>query len=115
LRRLEKRLDNIVYRLGLANTMSFARQLVSHGHILVDKKRVNIPSFSCLPHQTITLRDTSSISKMIKENLKRRTRKLPNYLSLDVEKLTALVNQEIFEIPSSFNELLVIEYYSNRI
>ncbi|MGL4383535.1 MAG: 30S ribosomal protein S4, partial [Bacilli bacterium] len=60
---LECRLDNIVYRLGLANTRRAARQLVNHGHILVDGKKVDIPSYSLKPGQTIAVKEKSRNSK----------------------------------------------------
>lgn len=116
LRNLEKRLDNIVYQLGWTSTLFCAQQLVSHGHILVNKKCVNVPSFSCFIYSIIKFYNiNNTIVKLIKNNLKIYIRKVPTHLSLNIENLAAVVNQDIFEVPPNFNELLVIEYYSNRI
>jgi len=115
--RIEIRLDNIVYRLGWARTMPHARQLVNHCHILVDKQRVNIPSFSCVPKQTITVRHTISSRRLLRKNLQEHGTDLPSHLCLDTESITATVirgpNRD--EIPLEMNELIVIEYYSNRL
>jgi len=115
IQQLEIRLDNIIYRLGLAPTLPFARQLVNHGHFWVDNKRVTIPRFSCLPQQKITV--NSIIGREVNKNLQNCTQKLPSHLSIHKEEPTAFVHKwaERHEIPINLNELLVIEYYSNRI
>ncbi|MCY7704764.1 30S ribosomal protein S4, partial [Bacillus safensis] len=83
---LETRLDNLVYRLGLARTRRQARQLVNHGHILVDGSRVDIPSFSVKPGQTIALREKSQNLAVLKESVEVNNF-VPEYLSFDAEKL----------------------------
>lgn len=117
LQQLEIRLDNIVHRLGWAPTLPAARQLVNHGHVLVNKECVTISSFSCLPQQVITIQEKSQIRNMIERNFQERLQNLPSHLSLRVENLTAVVNQLVDRrtIPLNLNELLVIEYYSNRL
>lgn len=82
---LESRLDNLVYRLGLARTRRQARQLVTHGHILVDGSRVNIPSYRVKPGQTIAVREKSRNLQVIKEALEANNY-IPDYLSFDPEK-----------------------------
>ncbi|MEN2451795.1 30S ribosomal protein S4, partial [Bacillus sp. JR_15] len=83
---LETRLDNLVYRLGLARTRRQARQLVNHGHILVDGSRVDIPSFSVKPGQTIALREKSQNLAVVKESVEVNSF-VPEYLTFDAEKL----------------------------
>lgn len=83
---LEARLDNIVYRLGLARTRRQARQLVNHGHILVDGSRVDIPSYQVKPGQTISLREKSQNLSAVKEAVEVNNF-VPEYLTFDAEKL----------------------------
>lgn len=110
---LEQRLDNVVYRLGLATTRRQARQLVNHGHITVDGKRVDIPSFLVTPGQVISVREKSkdvSVIKAAAESLFGR----PDYVSFDVETLTGsftrLPRRE--ELSAEINEALIVEYYN---
>ena len=84
---LESRLDNLVYRMGLANTRRGARQIVNHGHILVNGKKVNIPSYSCKPGDVISVKENSADHKAIAEALQ-RTITLPQFVTLDNKKLT---------------------------
>jgi small subunit ribosomal protein S4 len=117
LQKLEIRIDNIVYRLGWRPTLPFARQLVNHGHILVNKKRVTIPSFSCLPQQMIRVQNIRRIRKLIIENLSNSQNLIPSYLSSNEDSLTAIVNQYPTRQDTGVNlkELLIVEYYSNHI
>ena len=112
---LEKRLDNVVYRLGLAKSRESARQIVSHCHILVDNKRVNIPSFQVEPDQVVSIAAKSQ-SKKIFENLKQTLVKheLPAWLSLDVEKLSGkiLAEPKIEGMQFNFDPKKIIEFYS---
>jgi small subunit ribosomal protein S4 len=112
---LEIRLDNIIYRAGFAPTLASARQLVNHGHVLVDQIRVTIPSFSCSPGQTITFQE--KISKLVEDALQRQKHNPPSHLSLNQPSKTIIVNRKVDlrEVPLSLKELLVVEYYSNRI
>jgi small subunit ribosomal protein S4 len=112
---LESRLDNVVYRLGIASTRRQARQLVSHGHILVGGKRIDIPSYRVLPGDDIEVAAKSRDNAMIKANMesRRRGKTLP-WLQFDIEslkgKFVTLPSREDLVVP--VNELLVIEYYS---
>jgi small subunit ribosomal protein S4 len=112
---LESRLDNVVYRLGIASTRRQARQLVSHGHILVGGKRIDIPSYRVLPGDDIEVAASSKDNVIIKGNMesKRRGRNLP-WLQFDTEsmkgKFVTLPAREDLVVP--VNELLVIEHYS---
>ncbi|GAE47723.1 SSU ribosomal protein S4p [Mesobacillus boroniphilus JCM 21738] len=83
---LEARLDNVVYRLGLARTRRAARQLVNHGHIMVDGARVDIPSYRVAPGQTITLREKSRNLDVVKEAIEVNNF-VPDFLTFDADKL----------------------------
>ena len=80
---LECRLDNIVYRLKLAPTIFAAHQLVSHGHVLVDGKKVDRRSFQVRPGMVVSIKDKSRTNKIIQEAVESSTRSVPDYLSLD--------------------------------
>ncbi|HLU21473.1 30S ribosomal protein S4 [Lederbergia graminis] len=110
---LEQRLDNIVYRLGLARTRRQARQLVNHGHILVDGSRVDIPSYKVVPGQTISVREKSRNLSIIKESVE-ATNFVPEYVSFDAEKLEGSLTRlpERSELPSEINESFIVEFYS---
>lgn len=110
---LEQRLDNVVYRLGLATTRRQARQLVNHGHITVDGKRVDIPSYSVSVGQVISVREKSRNVEIIKaaaEGIFGR----PDYITFDVETLTGSLNRlpKREELSSEINEALIVEYYN---
>lgn len=110
---LESRLDNIVYRLGFARTRRAARQLVNHGHILVNGKKVDIPSFVCKPGMTIEVKEKSKNMKAIVEALEAS---LNTVAFVDVDKNakkgTYLRLPERSELNAEFNELLVVEFYN---
>lgn len=110
---LEQRLDNIVYRLGLARTRRQARQLVNHGHILVDGRRVDIPSYRVDPGQTISVREKSRNLQIIKEAIESTTY-IPEYLTFDAEKMEGTLTRlpERSELPAEINESYIVEYYS---
>ena len=110
---LESRLDNLVYRLGFARTRRQARQLVNHGHILVDGRRVDIPSYRVKPGQTISVREKSRNLQIIKEALEVNNF-VPDYLTLDADKLEGTYTRlpERSELPSEINEALIVEFYS---
>ena len=112
---LEMRLDTVCFNLGFAPTIANARQLVNHGHILVNGRGVNIPSFQCRVNDCITVKSNSE--NLITENLKKNSLSdIPTHLKLDNTKLEATVLNycERNEILLKLNELLVIEYYSRR-
>ena len=110
---LESRLDNIVYRLGLAKTRKAARQIVNHGHILVNGKKVNIPSYQVKPGDTITLREKSLNHSAIKECLENTTNRV-QYVSWDDKKQqgTYLRYPEREELNAEVNESLIVEFYN---
>ncbi|WP_042474607.1 30S ribosomal protein S4 [Bacillus ndiopicus] len=110
---LETRLDNLVYRLGLARTRRAARQLVNHGHILVDGKRVDIPSFSVKPGQTISLRERSQNLAAVNEAIEVNNF-VPEYLSFDADsKVGTFVRlPERSELSAEIQEQLIVEFYS---
>lgn len=114
----EMRLDNLVYRIGFAPTIMAAKQLITHGHILLNGKPVNIPSHNCNPKDFITPRNSFVSINLIKRNLSANESLLiPQHLLLNKEKLEArvlsLVNRK--SISLIVNELLVIEYYSRKV
>jgi small subunit ribosomal protein S4 len=112
---LEQRLDNVVYRMGFASTRRFARQLVNHGHILVDGKRVNIPSFRVKPGQKIEVREKSKNNPQIQRaiELTNQTGIVP-WVDVDKDKVfgifTRIPEREEVEIP--VEERLIVELYS---
>ncbi len=112
---LESRLDNLVYRMGLARTRSGARQLVNHGHIQVDGKKVDIPSYILKPGQVITIKEKSKNFKTIKESLD-IIQTIPAYVEFDKIKLegTYIRQPERKELSPEIDENLIVEFY-NRI
>ena len=112
---LERRLDNAVYRLGFLSSRSEARQFVNHGHILVNGKKVDIPSYLISLNDVIKIREKSKESKRIKESIESVARRgVVDWLELDSEKLTGKVKRlptrEDFKLP--IDEQLIIEFYS---
>ncbi|CAK21027.1 MULTISPECIES: 30S ribosomal protein S4 [Listeria] len=110
---LEQRLDNIVYRLGLARTRRAARQLVNHGHITVDGKRVDIPSYQVSVGQVISVREKSAKNSAIAESLDVSSF-VPEYVTFDAETLTGSLNRipERSELAAEINEAFIVEFYS---
>nr|APW79587.1 ribosomal protein S4 [Hypodontium dregei] len=114
---LEMRLDNIIFRLGMAPTIPGARQLVNHRHILVNNRIVNIPSYRCKPQDFITIKDRQKYQAMIIKNLDfSQKTKVPNHLTFNSLEKNGLVNQILDQesIGLKINELLVVEYYSRQ-
>ncbi len=110
---LESRLDNVVYRMGLARTRRGARQLVNHGHILVNGKKVDIPSFSVKPGSVIEVKERSRNLAVINESLE-ATLNLPAFVTMDKEakKGSYVRLPERNELNQEINESLVVEYYN---
>lgn len=109
---LERRLDNVVYRLGFARTRPMARQLVSHGHVTVDGRRVDIPSFLVEPGQTIELDETARQVPVVVEEMA-ANRPLPPWLERQGEGKGVVQRlPERSEIDVPVNEALVVEFYS---
>jgi small subunit ribosomal protein S4 len=113
LRLLESRLDNVVYRLGLAKTRAQARQLVNHGHFLVDGKKVDIPSYRLMPGQKLQLRETSKGLKVVQEALEGQYASV-DFVSFDKETNvgTFVRYPERNEILQEINEQLIVEFYN---
>jgi small subunit ribosomal protein S4 len=115
---LEMRLDNILFRLGFAPTISAARQLINHGHIYVNSKSVTIPSFICQPKSVVGVRNSFISQSLVKRNFDLvRDSVIPQHLILDKDnfeaKVISLVNRK--SISLLINELLVVEYYSRKL
>ena len=114
LRLLELRLDNVVFRLGLAKTRRMARQIVGHGHIRVNGQKVDIPSYQVKVGDVITLRPRSAESEMFKSLREGTTVTTPKWLSFDAPNLTgnvtALPTRE--DIDFEVAENMIVEYYS---
>ena len=110
---LETRLDNLVYRMGFASSIRQARQLVNHGHFLVNGKKVNIPSYAVQAGDQITVREKSQSIKLFSDNLNETGCSFP-YLEVDKDKLSgALIRKPLRdELPIEINEQLIIECYS---
>lgn len=113
LKLLESRLDNIVYRMGLSNTRNGARQLVNHGHINVNDKRVDIASYQVKPGDVISVRENSKEHKAMKESLEKIS-KTVDYVSFDKNTLCGSYIRlpERSELTSDINESLVVEFYN---
>ncbi|MBY7143886.1 30S ribosomal protein S4 [Virgibacillus sp. NKC19-3] len=110
---LDSRLDNMVYRMGLARTRKQARQLVNHGHVTVDGKRVDIPSYTLVPGQVVGLRERSKNLDIIKEALEVNNF-VPEYITFDEDKMEGTYTRypERSELPAEINEALIVEFYS---
>lgn len=113
LRLLESRLDNIVYRMGLSRTRRGARQIVNHGHILVNGKKVDIPSYMVKPGDVISVKESSKDHKAIKEALEAINNTV-EFVTFDKNKLegTYVRLPEKSELSSDINEALIVEFYS---
>ncbi len=112
---LERRLDNVIYRLGLASSRAQARQIVRHGHIVLNGRKTNVPSALVSPGDVITIRPESmrrTYFKDLRQNID--DRQVPRWLSLDTNNLVGKVlNLPVREdIDVSLNEQLIVEYYS---
>ena len=113
LKLLESRLDNVVYRMGLSNTRRGSRQIVNHGHILVNGKKVNIPSYNVKPNDVISVKESSKEHKAIKDALE-NNKKLPEFVTFDKNKLEGKFVRlpERNELSADIDEALIVEYYN---
>lgn len=132
---LEARLDCVIYRLGFATTIPAARQIVNHGHILVNNKLINVPSFICKKGDVITIKDREQSQKLVKQNFEAQRQKrtlierrmkrvnmmksrfnslLPSHLEIDNDKISAkfLCPVKRKDVLLRINELKIVEYYS---
>ncbi|MBC6424003.1 MAG: 30S ribosomal protein S4 [Hormoscilla sp. SP5CHS1] len=115
---LEMRLDNTVFRLGMAPTIPGARQLVNHGHVTVNGRVLSIPSYQCKPGDEIGVRDRDRSRQLVETNLQYPgLANMPSHLEFDKNKMIGKVNGVIQRewIAMQINELLVVEYYSRKI
>ena len=113
---LERRLDAIVYRMKFVPTIFSARQLVNHGHVKVNGKRVNIPSYTVKDGDEISLKDQSKQINLIQESIVSQEREIPEYLEVDIKEFKGrfLRAPLIYDVPYpvTMEPNLVIEYYS---
>ncbi len=111
---LERRLDNVVYRLGFAPSRSSARQLVRHSHIKVNGRKVNIPSYIVSVGDEISIKDKSKSMNLILASLERNAKSVPNWLELDLPNSKGIVKMlpDRDAITDSVQEQLIVELYS---
>lgn len=112
---LETRLDNVIYRMGFASSRAQARQMVSHGHFIVNGYRSNVPSMQIKPGDSIQLREGSRSKTLFKELVDiAETKNIPDWIKRDTKKLTGEITRlpERAEIDANLNEQLIVEYYS---
>ena len=113
LKLLESRLDNVVYRMGLATTRRAARQVVNHGHILVNGKKVDIPSFNVKPGDKISVKEASKDHKAILASLE-SVNSIPAYVTFDKKNMegTYVRYPERNELSADINEAFIVEFYN---
>ena len=117
-RLLQSRLDNVVWRLGLARTIPAARQLVVHGHIQINGKRVDRPSYHVEPGMEISVREKSRPKSFLQEALAySATQNRPSWLDFDPSKFTGKMNSapERTDLPFELSESAIIEFYSQKL
>ena len=110
---LESRLDNLVYRIGFATTRRGARQLVNHGHITVNGRKVDIPSYRCVPGDVITLKESDKELAIVKSSLEALSKRV-EFITYDEAKMTATFVRypERTELNGEINESLIVEFYN---
>jgi small subunit ribosomal protein S4 len=113
---LERRLDAVVYRLNLVPTIFSARQLINHGHVRVNGKRVNIRSYMCSVGDIVSIREASKDHPLVLEASQGQSRDIPDYISPNLEKLEGTFNRipvlADIPYPVEMEPNLVVEYYS---
>ncbi len=112
---LEMRLDNTVFRLGMAPTIPSARQLVNHGHVTVNGRSVDVASYQCRAGDVVSVRDRPASRQLVEANMQYPgLANLPSHLEMDKQKLVGKVNSLVERewVALQVNELLVVEYYS---
>ncbi|CCQ52519.1 30S ribosomal protein S4 [Crocosphaera watsonii] len=115
---LEMRLDNTVFRLGMAGTIPGSRQLVNHGHVMVNGRIVNIASYQCRPGDVISVRNKDHSRRLVEANMQYPgLANVPEHLEFDKNTLIGKVNDVIKRewVALQINELLVVEYYSRKV
>src|SRR5574344_3158751 len=113
LRCLESRLDNLVYRIGFATTRRGARQLVNHGHITVNGKKVDVPSYRCVPGDVIAVKDNAKDMVVIKNSLEALQKRV-EFVTYDENKMagTFVRYPERSELNTEINDSLIVELYN---
>lgn len=113
LRLLESRLDNLVFRIGFANTRRGARQLVNHGHVTVNGRKVDIPSYRCKPGDVISLKEDDKNLKVVNEALEKVNKRV-EFITFDEGKKEATYVRmpERGELNADINESLIVEFYN---
>ena len=113
---LESRLDNLVYRMGFARTRRAARQLVNHGHILVNGSKVDIPSYLCKVNDVISIKEASQSIKTIKESLDSQATRFA-WVEVDAEKFSGKFVREVerAELPQDIAESQIVEFYNRKL
>ena len=113
LRLLESRLDNLVFRIGFASTRRGARQLVNHGHVTVNGKKVDIPSYRVKPGDVISIKEDDKNMKVVTESLQKITRRV-DFITYDEGKMagTYVRLPERGELNADINESLIVEFYN---
>ena len=121
---LEMRLDNVVFRLGMTPTIPAARQLINHGHILVNKKKTNIPSYQCQPNDTLTFSNKKQSRELIQNFVNQRVPKqllrnnpVPPHLVFNKKNLMGIVKTVVSPrwIGIKLKQILVVEFYSRKV
>jgi small subunit ribosomal protein S4 len=110
---LESRLDNLVYRIGFATTRRGARQLVNHGHITVNGKKVDIPSYRCKPGDVISVKESDKELAIVKSSLEALSKRV-DFITYDEAKMAATFVRypERSELNGEINESLIVEFYN---
>ena len=110
---LESRLDNLVYRIGFATTRRAARQLVNHGHITVNGKKVDIPSYRCVPGDVIAIKEADKELAIVKSSLEALSKRV-DFVTYDEAKMAATFVRypERSELNGEINESLIVEFYN---
>ena len=110
---LESRLDNLVYRIGFATTRRGARQLVNHGHITVNGRKVDIPSYRCKPGDVIALKESDKELAIVKSSLEALSKRV-DFLTFDEAKMAATFVRypERSELNTEINDSLIVEFYN---
>ena len=116
LQSLERRLDNVVFRAGFAPTIPAARQFVTHGHVMVNGRRLDIPSYTCQAGDVISIREKSQKMPLVEECIASPALEIPSYLGADVEpspfKKEFVTAPTRDDVPLEIQENLIIEFYS---
>lgn len=114
LRLLEMRLDNVVFRLGLASSKKMARQLVNHGNILINNKKIDVPRYQIKSGDVITVPEKYKANVVIKNLVEKTSSNVPAWLSFDKKNISGIVMSEPLagDVSHPLNSQLIVEYYS---